>query len=471
MKPVKSAVYVVSQSPECGENLKVIVDSIGVSPCVVVSSTECLKRASEDQSIKAVLLDRSLDAAELEKLVDLGDDYDLATFGVANSSSDVLSRIESITRYQLRHPVARKDLERLFGHLNNAADSGTRSVPSRSSHLYRGLVGDSAAVRELRELIQKIAPSKSTVLITGETGTGNEIVARNIHYQSSHGAGPFVPVNCSAIPPDLLESELFGHKKGAFTGALSDREGRFAMAAGGTLFLDEIGDMTPALQVKLLRVLEERLIYRVGCNEPISMTGRLVAATHRNLEECIKSATFREDLFYRLSVVPITVPPLRDRKEDIPLLAKELGSRLQRDQGMTVNLTSAAINCLQAYNWPGNVRELANLVERLAVTYPNGTADVVDLPAKYRNAIELGADNVFGGPSVLSHSVTPQFLPEDGIDLKGFLKSTEATLIQQALDYSDGTMSQAAKILHIGRTTLTEKVKRLGLSDYVKAAS
>ena len=280
-----------------------------------------------------------------------------------------------------------------------------------------------------------------------------------------------MPVNCSAIPPDLLESELFGHRKGAFTGALSDREGRFAMAAGGTLFLDEIGDMTPALQVKLLRVLEERLIYRVGCNKPISMTGRLVAATHRNLEECIESGTFREDLFYRLSVVPITVPPLRERKEDIPSLARELSFRLQRDQGITIDFSSAAVDCLKAYDWPGNVRELANLVERLAVTYPNGTADVADLPERYRKATESSAIKGFDGPGVPSHSLTPQFLPEDGIDLKDFLQSTEATLIRQALDHSGGTVSHAAKILNIGRTTLTEKVKRLGLLDHVKVAS
>ena len=348
MKPIKSAVCVVSQSPERGENLKLIVDSIGTYPCVVASSSRGLKRVSEDQRIKVVLLDRSLDVAEIEKMADLlGSEVDLVTFGAASSSSDALSRIESMARYQLRHPATHKDPEWLFGHLNSSADSGTGRAPSRSSHLYRGLDGDSVAVRELRELIQKIAPSKSTVLITGETGTGKEIVARNIHYHSCQSAGPFVPVNCSAIPPDLLESELFGHRKGAYTGALSDREGRFEMAAGGTLFLDEIGDMTPALQVKLLRVLEERVIYRVGCNKPISMTGRLVAATHRNLEKGIENALFREDLFYRLNVVPITVPPLRERKEDIPSLARELSFRLQRDQGITIEFSSSAIDCLK----------------------------------------------------------------------------------------------------------------------------
>ena len=280
-----------------------------------------------------------------------------------------------------------------------------------------------------------------------------------------------MPVNCSAIPADLLESELFGHVKGAFTGALSDREGRFAAAADGTLFLDEIGDMTPALQVKLLRVLEERIIYRVGCNEPISMTCRLVAATHQNLEERIRDATFREDLFYRLNVVPVTVPSLRERKDDIPLLARELSCRLQRDQGISIDFTAAALDRLQAYEWPGNVRELANLVERLAVTFPNDTADIADLPDKYRNAITIGTDNTFNGQRVLSHSLSPELLPEDGIDLKSYLKSTEVTLIRQALDHSNGTMSQAARILHVGRTTLTEKVKRLGLSNYVKGTS
>ena len=336
--------------------------------------------------------------------------------------------------------------------------------------LYRGLVGESPAIRQLRDLIVKVAPSRSNVLISGETGSGKEIVARNIHYLSAQREGRFVPINCSAIPPDLLESELFGHKKGAFTGATTDRDGRFMFAAEGTLFLDEIGDMSPALQVKLLRVLEERVIHRVGCNEPIPMTARLVAATHRDLEQSVSDGAFREDLYYRLNVVPVSVPPLRERKDDIALLAGELGKRLKRDHGVTVSLTPRAADTLRGHDWPGNVRELANLIERLAVIHPDGTADVGDLPERYRHDPAPGSEIRYGTQELPCPGSAPDLLPEGGINLRDYLKSTEAALIREALSHCNGTVTQAASLLSIGRTTLTEKVKRLGLSDYIKAA-
>lgn len=470
MKATKSTICVVTQNPEHGENIKAVLELIGTYRCVVASSTQCLRRISEEQEVIGLLVDRSLNTAELDKLVRLAGEYDCATFGTAGSDSNALVKIESESWYQLRHPLGRKDVARLFDHLTRNAESKPRMASGRSKILCRGLVGDSEAVRQVRELIRKIAPSKANILITGETGSGKEIVARNIHYHSNQRSGPFVPINCSAIPPDLLESELFGHKKGAFTGAISNHDGRFVFAADGTLFLDEIGDMSPALQVKMLRVLEERIIHRVGCNKLIPMTARLVAATHRNLEQSVEDGTFREDLYYRLNVVPITVPSLRERKEDISQLVGELAHRLQREQGLNVDLTPAAIVQLQAHNWPGNVRELANLVERLAVIHPNGTADVIDLPDKYRFAIDSGADNTLDGQAVLNRSLIAQVLPIDGLDLKDYLRSTEAAMIRQALNSSNGAMTQAAALLQIGRTTLIEKVKRLGLSEFVKTA-
>ena len=467
MKSAESAACVYAHDRDCAESLRAIIESIGTFPCVVAASTQDIGRVKNDRGIAVTLLDRSLSDPELEELAVSCDDTRLATFGAAGNVSDALSKIESMADYKLRHPLARKDVVRLFEHVRS--DSGSGTVPSRSRHLYRGLVGESDAIRRLRELIQRVAPTRSNVLITGETGTGKEIVARNIHYHSQHGSGPFVPVNCSAIPPDLLESELFGHKKGAFTGALSDRQGRFMAAAGGTLFLDEIGDMSPALQVKLLRVLEERMIYPVGCNEPSKMTARLVAATHRNLERSVEDGSFREDLFYRLNVFPIEVPPLRERKDDIAELAVELSYRLQREQGMSVRLTDAAVRQLRAHDWPGNVRELANLVERLAVIVPDGVADMADLPDGFRHGIRSDGETP-RGTYVLNHDLTSRPLPEDGIDLRDYLRSTEAALIRQALDHSGGTVSRAASLLHVGRTTLTEKVKRLGLSEFVKTA-
>lgn len=347
----------------------------------------------------------------------------------------------------------------------------TNDAHNESKLLCRGLVGESTAIRSLRELIHKIAPSKCNVLITGETGSGKEIVARNIHYHSAQREGRFVPINCSAIPPDLLESELFGHKKGAFTGAAADRDGRFMYAADGTLFLDEIGDMSPALQVKMLRVLEERVIYRVGCNKSTPMTARLVAATHRNLEQSVADGSFREDLYYRLNVIPLTVPALRERKDDLSLLVVELSHRLQREQGLTLKLTPAAVDRLRVYDWPGNVRELANLVERLAVIHPNGTADIADLPDKYRDTDGCGGIGISVSESVHYQQDAPLLIPEGGINLKDYLQSTEAALIRQALTNCNGTVTQAASLLRVGRTTLTEKVKRLGLTECLKVAS
>ncbi|MDH3616915.1 MAG: sigma-54 dependent transcriptional regulator [Gammaproteobacteria bacterium] len=466
MPSAQAAVCVVSPDPDKQQDIKNIVDEIGTYPCLVASSSKQLSEAKQNQQIRLLLLDRALATEELAQFPTLEDDCRLATFGIAKSASVALDSLESVASYQLRQAIARRDLETLFAYLDRTKTTKPREK-KRCSHLYRGLVGDSPAITKVRDLIAKVSQSKSTVLITGETGTGKEIVARNIHYQSGQGSAPFVPVNCSAIPPDLLESELFGHRKGAFTGALSDREGRFAAATGGTLFLDEIGDMTLSLQAKLLRVLEERVMYRVGCNKPIEMTARVVAATHRDLETCIKEGKFREDLFYRLNVVPITVPPLRERTADIPLLVHELSCRLQREQGITISMTPECIRELQSCNWAGNVRELANLVERLGVFSPNGIADVKDLPEQYKNRESFTGSDVYVGLRVAEHEQMPQILTEDGLDLKEFLRSTETELIRQALECSGGTISQAANLLNIGRTTLSEKVKRLGLTDFV----
>lgn len=461
----EAIICVVSKDTRSGKHLSANLDGIGGHPYVVVDSVADLEQCKKERTVSLALIDRSLSCADFKSLLKLPEPCALATFGIAGPCLEHLQAVESSACYQLRHPAEKIDLERLFGHLSKQRTSPASLTSSRSAHLYRGLVGDSAAVVKLRGLIQKIATAKSTVLISGETGTGKEIVARNIHYYSPQCSGPFVPVNCSAIPPDLLESELFGHKKGAFTGALNDRVGRFAMAAGGTLFLDEIGDMTPGLQAKLLRVLEERVIERVGCNKPIKMTARLVAATHRDLEQRIEDGTFREDLFYRLNVVPVEVPSLRTRKEDIPELAHELSRRLQREQGIAIELTPAALEQLQKHDWPGNVRELANLVERLAVICSDGVADDCDLPPRYRKP-GYSSDGADAQPEeILSHSLVTQQWPEDGIDLKDYLRSTEARLIRQALKQCGGTVAQAAQLLHVGRTTLVEKVRRLGLSE------
>jgi sigma-54 dependent transcriptional regulator, flagellar regulatory protein len=315
-------------------------------------------------------------------------------------------------------------------------------------------------------MMNQVADTDVTVLISGESGTGKEVVARNLHYHSPRRDKPFVPVNCGAIPGELLESELFGHEKGAFTGAINSRAGRFELAEGGTLFLDEIGDMPLHMQVKILRVLQEKTFERVGGNKTFHTDVRIIAATHRNLDDMIASGEFREDLYYRLNVFPIEMPSLKSRAEDIPLLINELVNRLENEQRGSIRFNSAAILSLCRHPWPGNVRELANLVERMAIMHPFGVVGVQDLPLKYRH-VEVEDDLEFDTtpanlPSVVRMTDTA-LLPEDGIDLKEYITGLEQSLIQQALDDSGGVVARAAERLMIRRTTLVEKMRKYGM--------
>ncbi len=331
---------------------------------------------------------------------------------------------------------------------------------ARSPELFRNLVGSSMEVCRVRTLIEQVAQTEATVLLTGESGTGKEVVARKIHYHSPRRYKPFVPVNCGAIPGELLESELFGHEKGSFTGAISSRRGRFEMAAGGTLFLDEIGDMPMHMQVKLLRVLQERTFERVGSNESLTANVRVIAATHSDLERSIGEGRFREDLFYRLNVFPIHVPPLRSRAEDQPLLVNDLLQRSAERDRNPMTLTPDALAALQRYPWPGNVRELANLIERLAILFPGGAVGLAELPKKYRP----GAGN--GGQRTSDSAVTGEMLtplPRDGLDLKAHLNALERAFIEQALEEAKGVVAHAAKRLRMGRTTLVEKIRKHGI--------
>ena len=363
-------------------------------------------------------------------------------------------------------------------------DSGRQQTIQRSALDRRGydrrfsaldrLKGNSQAIVNIRKSIDQVAESDATVLILGESGTGKEIISRALHDASLRRSKLFVPINCGAIPGELLESELFGHEKGAFTGALSARQGRFEMAEGGTLFLDEIGDMPMAMQVKLLRVLQERSFERVGSNKTIHCDVRVIAATHRRLEDEIKENRFREDLFYRLNVFPIEVPPLRDRVEDIPLLVKDITACMEVANRGSVSFTNASLAVFMHYEWPGNIRELANLIERMAIIYPNKQVDVANLPEKlqpYKVLDEIGIttetinmDSVDSSEKVevnvedLSTILTQ--LPEQGIDLKEYLTVMEGDLIRQALNECNGVVAHAAKRLNMRRTTLVEKLRK-----------
>jgi sigma-54 specific flagellar transcriptional regulator A len=348
----------------------------------------------------------------------------------------------------------------------------TDSVPELEA-----LVGQNPAILEVKRLIAQVAPRDISVLITGESGTGKEVVARCLHEQSARASGPFVPVNCGAIPGELLESELFGHEKGAFTGAISSRPGRFELAQGGTLFLDEIGDMPLPMQVKLLRVLQERQFERVGGTRTIEADVRIITATHKNLEEMIAQGEFREDLYYRLNVFPIEMPALRDRLDDLPLLVNALIDRLKAQGIGSFRFHPSALESLLKHPWAGNVRELANLMERLAIIYPGGVVGVSELPPKFRHvaepdparydAVKLGSEPCFADSRALT-PVSPAdgsvILPAEGIELKPFLETLEQSLIHQALERCDYVVARAADELGVRRTTLVEKMRKYGIS-------
>ena len=337
------------------------------------------------------------------------------------------------------------------------------------------LDGHSKAVQQVSDLIERVANTSANVLILGESGTGKEVVARSIHTISNRASKYFVPVNCAAIPQELLESELFGHVKGAFTGAITDRKGRFELAEGGTLFLDEIGDMDLNMQAKLLRVLQEKVYERVGSGKSIRANVRVVAATHRNLEEMVKSGEFREDLYYRLHVYPIELPPLRRRSEDLPSLVYAITDKIKKETGADIKVTPDAMSALARYTWPGNVRELSNLLERLSILYPDKVVDATKLPSKYSTFANANANidkNAFLDENVaadedqhvdqfeLNNTVGMPVLTRDGVDLKSHIASVEQFYISQALDLANGVVAQAAKLLGLRRTTLVEKLKK-----------
>jgi len=355
--------------------------------------------------------------------------------------------------------------------------------------------GKSAAVRDVVRLIRQVAAHDSSVLILGESGTGKELAARAVHDASPRRQRPFVAINCGAIPSELLESELFGHEKGSFTGAVAARKGRFEIAEGGTLFLDEIGDMSLPMQVKLLRVLQERVFERVGNHTPIRCNVRIIAATHRNLEDSIARGAFREDLFYRLNVFPIEMPALRERIDDLPLLISDFSDRNVAQGRSHIEMTQRTLTALRRNPWPGNVRELGNLIERLSILCPNRTIDIADLPPKYRPA-QLIEDLLQGDAADALESVrlspAPQpeaavafdcaddrealnmlaqdqssadvqwlaQLPPDGLDLRDHLFTIERNLIRQALNRAGGTVAHAARLLGLRRTTLVEKLRK-----------
>jgi len=486
-------VVVVDDNQQRAIALKTVLEFIG-QPCDVVSSqdidTQLADRPAERFSILVI---GSLPNGNYEQMIKSVPALPVLVVGDTLKHLLEIPNVIALLSYPYHHGELTiqisdcQEYKRLI--------PTNRGLTGKRAH-FQGFVGHSDAMNEVRFLIEQVAGSAANVLVLGESGTGKEVVASNIHLLSERQNAPFVPVNCGAIPGDLLESELFGHEKGAFTGAISSRKGRFELAQGGTLFLDEIGDMPLLMQVKLLRVLQERSFERVGGTKPIRCDVRVIAATHRNLEDMIATGEFREDLFYRLNVFPIETPALRERPEDLPLLMNELTKRVEAECKQSVQFSDRAIESLQASHWPGNVRELANLVERMVIMYPGQVVDITELPKKYqafdveafvpdypeelmeRDAIyslfdssdeaDDDATSDFGSSEDheqdTSNGVMWGFLPPEGIQLKEYMAEIEVNLITQALEYHDYVVARAAEILGVRRTTLVEKMKKYNLS-------
>lgn len=487
MSDADTAVLIVGEAAPCA-SLREILIFLDFSVVYTTDLTDWQSTLAERVPLDVVLLAGAVDDAVCMDIINAVRSRDanipvirvLSGHDEAIPSRAVIDNTFAQLTPPLRLPQFSDVMHRAQLYRLRREDNGDTA---QNSELFRCLVGNSRAIRRIRTMIEQVADSAATVLILGESGTGKEVVARNLHYHSSRRDKAFVPINCGAIPADLLESELFGHEKGAFTGAISSRQGRFELAENGTLFLDEIGDMSLPMQVKLLRVLQERTFERVGSNKSIVANVRIVAATHRNLEQSIHDGRFREDLFYRLNVFPIDMPPLRDRVEDIPLLLSELVSRLEHQKRGSVRLTPAAMISLCQYRWPGNVRELSNLIERLVIMHPYCVVDVDDLPEKFQvkktgcvkqdvdvGSIERALESISAvDNSALQNAGTPN-LPSEGIDLKEYLADVEQHFINQALDNTAGVVAHAAKLLKMQRTTLVEKMRKYGIQRTEEAS-
>jgi len=457
-------VLVLESDQDRARALEAVLGSVDLPPHLINNDTRL--DMSEDRQWQAILvgqLPAQFEAKNVfEKLRNMTARIPVVSLldESGNSFSEALSKRACC---ELSYPIKHSELTDAMRRVDEFRDRLSRRQARRPA-------GDSEPIREVRSLVEQVACFDTNVLILGESGTGKEVVAREIHNASDRSDRPFVPVNCGAIPGELLESELFGHEKGAFTGAITARKGRFEIAEGGTLFLDEIGDMSPPMQVKLLRVLQERSFERVGSNRPIECDVRILAATHRDLEAMIVTGDFREDLFYRLNVFPIEMPPLRERSQDLPELVGLMNAGMREQDRGGVRLTRRAMAALCAYQWPGNVRELANLMERLAIIKAGGVVDLEDLPARYADDPGDPDSIDWSDPAPeqeVARSTTtgfdPMVLPEAGLDLRSHIADMEQGLIRQALERTDGVVAKAARLLQMRRTTLVEKLRKYGL--------
>lgn len=488
------SILLIEQNPDIFNEIKTLLAFIGYDTVLLPDANQ-LGNLLQEKNFSAVLLGKVAGESANRVLRAISDQAASTALVLLNFSEDQFSSYReqwSFVVANLALPLRHEPVLEALGRAQNLRATAA-GVTRRILGNVPKLGGTSAAVQYVRKMIEQVARTDASVLILGESGTGKEVVARNIHALSSRCKANFVPVNCGAIPGDLLESELFGHEKGAFTGAITARQGRFELAEKGTLFLDEIGDMGLTMQVKLLRVLQERSFERVGSNRSISADVRILAATHRDLEKFIRDGKFREDLYYRLNVFPIELPALRDRLDDVPELLQDQVEKIARSNQVGLRFTAAALDALCEYHWPGNIRELGNLAERLSILYPDSLVDLKHLPPKYQPAgkklspppfdparmfadpideeISMGSDSIdLTATSLVTQvvpdqsSLAPLKLGDDGLDLKEHLAQLEMQIIQQALDASGGVVAHAAELLKMRRTTLVEKLKKYGMS-------
>ncbi len=452
-----------------------VVSGVYDAPTIVEQGGEQGISMTSEQSNKILILDGDRERArELsQRLEFLHYEPVLSTdAGVDDAVAAVVGDDEGLEALRKASPeLPALCLEQRLGDSNPEGPNWALDLPLRRSQLerllkraerYQGaerrhrITGASHPIRRVRRLIEQVADFDTNVLVTGESGTGKELVARTIHDLSDRADKPFVPINCGAIPADLLESELFGHEKGAFTGAVSARTGRFELAEGGTLFLDEIGDMSLDMQVKLLRVLQERCFERVGSNKTQPCNVRIIAATHVDLPEAVAEDRFREDLYFRLNVFPIEMPPLYKRRSDLEQLLTELFTQHAGNAAGSFRVAPDALDALAAYRWPGNIRELGNLVERLAILKPDGVIELSDLPERIVNGPKAPAEP--DNPVAAAMQMTQA-------NLKEHLGCLEKGLIEEAMQASNGVVAKAARLLKLQRTTLVEKIGKYEISQ------
>jgi DNA-binding NtrC family response regulator len=447
-----------------------------VSTCQ--SAEECLALAEQNYFDLIFLAERLAGASTAQLVARLVDLFPETIVSIVSPEPTVPAAVEALRLGAFDFVPDPQDEDSLVYAVEQALqyrslrrESGERRREINQKYDVQNIVGQSRPMQDVFRMIHKVAATDASVLVLGESGTGKELVARAIHAQSVRAERPLVPVNCGAIPAELLESELFGHEKGAFTGAIKTRLGRFELAEGGTIFLDEVGDMSPMLQVKLLRVLQEHQFERIGGSKTINVDIRVIAATHRDLKKRVEESTFREDLYYRLNVVPIQVPPLRERRSDIPLLVDYFLERLGRLKGLGhKRLHPEVLERLMRHHWPGNVRELENLLERLVILSEGDLILLEDLPPKLAGAAALPplpaldpAEAPALATAVQTTAAAPE-LPEEGLDFNAAVDDFERRLILTALERTGWVKNQAASLLRLNRTTLVEKIKKKGIT-------